>query len=334
MPGFGTDRRPTIAAVAIVSVIIPCRNAEQWVSEAIQSCLDQDIDVEVVAVDDGSTDSTGDVLRSFGSRVTVLTGRQRGAPAARNAGFAASGAPFVQFLDADDVILPGKLGLEVDRLGTTGADVVYGDWRYQFGGGDVPALGPVQASGAHDDPIEALLDDWWIPTVVPLHRRSSVVASGGWDPAVRVGQDHDLLLSSLIAGARLLYEPGCRSHWRRHDDDTVSRGDPVGWFTGRLLLLQKAQAALVSAGTLDAQRRRALARSYHRLARWWYSHDRATARRVRALAVETDRAVIREQDALYRALLRVGGFDGAERVAGLRQRLMGPAIDPHPAPGR
>ena len=99
-----------------LSVIIPAWNRAHLVCEAISSALNQRPgDVEVIVVDDGSSDNTGEVIReTYGDCVRLLQLAQRGgAGAARNAGAAVAQGEFVAFLDSDDVWLPGKLDAEL-----------------------------------------------------------------------------------------------------------------------------------------------------------------------------------------------------------------------------
>ncbi len=324
--------------MATVAVLIPCRDASPWVAEAVESCLRQEVDVEIIAVDDGSTDDTVDILRRFGPPVTVLSCPGTGAPTARNMAFEASSAPFIQYLDADDVILPGKLVEQLSFLEASAIDTVYGDWRYWFDDGRSQPLGPVQRTGLQHDPVEALLDDWWMPSMALLHRREAVAASGGWEPSIPVGDDHDFLLSLVIGGGHLGYQPGCHSLYRRHTDRSVSRGDQVQWLAGRTALLQKAERSLIRGGALTTQRRESLARSYHRLARWWWDHDPDQARRIYTRAREIHADMEPDAPVAYRALRALAGFDRAEQLLSIRRRALhrlGRSMaDPHPTPGR
>ncbi|HEX8847831.1 MAG TPA: glycosyltransferase family A protein [Pyrinomonadaceae bacterium] len=103
----------------ILSVVIPTWNRSRLVCEAIESALNQRAgQVEVIVVDDGSTDDTVDVLaRSFGSRIHLLRLPQRRGPgAARNAGIRLASGELIAFLDSDDLWLPGKLDAELGVL--------------------------------------------------------------------------------------------------------------------------------------------------------------------------------------------------------------------------
>ncbi len=100
----------------LISIVIPVYNGEEFIAEAIQSALAQDYrPIEVIVVDDGSTDRTRDMVRKFPA-VTLVEQSHRGAGAARNAGVRASTAQFIAFLDADDLWIPEKLSRQIERL--------------------------------------------------------------------------------------------------------------------------------------------------------------------------------------------------------------------------
>jgi glycosyltransferase involved in cell wall biosynthesis len=99
----------------LVSVVIPAYNAERFLAETLRSVLAQDYDpVEIVVVDDGSTDATAQIARAHGVR--CLRQRNGGQAAARNAGVAAAHGELVAFLDADDICEPSRLRRQVAQL--------------------------------------------------------------------------------------------------------------------------------------------------------------------------------------------------------------------------
>lgn len=101
----------------LVSTIIPTYNRENLVGEAIESVLDQSYrNVEVVVVDDGSTDGTVERLKQYDNRIKLIVQRNSGPAAARNRGIAASSGDFVAFLDSDDLWLPTKLEKQIAVL--------------------------------------------------------------------------------------------------------------------------------------------------------------------------------------------------------------------------
>ena len=91
---------------SLVSVIIPTYNTARYVQESIDSVLEQDYpNIQLIVIDDGSTDETVDIIRRYGERVVLLTQQNQGAAAARNAGLAAAEGGYIAFLDSDDVWL-------------------------------------------------------------------------------------------------------------------------------------------------------------------------------------------------------------------------------------
>lgn len=102
-------------APALVSVILPTYNRAWTLKEAVDSVLDQDYPhIELIVIDDGSTDTTQDLLAPYGDRIRVLTQVNRGVSAARNAGIRAAGGSLIALLDSDDAWDKRKISCQVD----------------------------------------------------------------------------------------------------------------------------------------------------------------------------------------------------------------------------
>ena|SRR5579859_8189540 len=101
-----------------VSVIIPTYNRERFVAKAIESVLNQTFDdLEVIVIDDGSTDGTRRILESYGERIRFICQENAGASAARNTGIEAAKGEWLAFLDSDDEWTPGYLAKQIQRAG-------------------------------------------------------------------------------------------------------------------------------------------------------------------------------------------------------------------------
>jgi glycosyltransferase involved in cell wall biosynthesis len=252
----------------LVSVIIPCFNAEQWIAEAIESCLNQTYPaIEVIVIDDGSTDGSLKVIQQY-PEVIWRTVRHRGGSAARNIGIALAKGDYMQFLDADDYLLPEKIARQVQHLERTKADIVYGDWRYQrhFSDGTY-CLDKITSAETHEDILEALLKDWWVAVSAILYTRSAIDKSQGWDETLSAAQDRDFLLSIIINNARVVYQPGCYAIYRRPDYPTVSSFSKNRWLTNQCRVLEKAEQRLLELGKLLPQYREAIASCYFQYAK-------------------------------------------------------------------
>src|ERR687888_538189 len=111
-----------------ISVVIPCHNARRWIDGAVESALVQGVSgLEIIVVDDGSDDGSGELVAMFPS-VRVVRTDQGGPSRARNIGTSLARGTFIQYLDADDLLAAGKLSGQLELLERTGADIAYGDW--------------------------------------------------------------------------------------------------------------------------------------------------------------------------------------------------------------
>ncbi len=259
-----------------VSIIVPCCNAERWVAEAIQSCLDQTYrPIEVIVIDDGSTDMSLDAIKSFGDVIRWETGPNRGGNHARNRGFELAKGEYVQFLDADDYVLPEKIEIQAAGLESSKADVVYGDWRHLSHLPDGRAqFEEITVSGEHMDMLASLLEGWWVASNAVLLRREAVSKIGGWDESLTAAQDTDFMMRLALAGSHFVYEPGCHSIYRRYGKVTVGTSNPRRCLENHCRVLDKAVDALKQSDRLTPTYGHALAHAYFRDARGWFNYDR------------------------------------------------------------
>jgi glycosyltransferase involved in cell wall biosynthesis len=261
-----------------VSVVIPCYNADRFLQETVESVLVQDYpDIEILLVDDGSTDGTAKLIRSFGSKVRAEFGPNRGPSAARNRGTALATGSFIQYLDADDLLLPGAEKRRVDALAASGADVAYSDWQRLeeqsdgiFSPCDVVSR---TIEDVHPDPEIAIFSDFWAPPAALLYRRSIVERIGSWNESLPVIQDARFLLDAALRGARFVHVSEVGAYYRVHQGPSVSRKDPVCFIRDCLRNATQVEEWFCAHGGLTPDRRRAVQRAYEFVARGSFEHD-------------------------------------------------------------
>ncbi|MGB8363066.1 MAG: glycosyltransferase [Rhizomicrobium sp.] len=191
-----------------MTVAIPCYNAEKWIARAIDSVLDQNYpDLRVIVIDDGSTDGSLAILDHYGSRITWEQQPHKGAAAARNTALALSTTEWILFLDADDYIEHGSLDAWV--AAGAKADVVFGPFQYEWGGRRWNRK-------AHSKPVtsQSILSDWlsgcFTPPCAILWRRSFLSSTGGWQAISIRADDGNLVMRSMLMGARpAISDRGC-----------------------------------------------------------------------------------------------------------------------------
>lgn len=300
-----------------VSVIIPTYNRSGYLRECIESALRQKgIDVEIIVVDDGSTDDTVEVAASFGDRIRYEHQENAGACSARNRGLGMARGGFVKFLDADDWLEPDSLADQVKTLETTGAEVSYGLWKEV--GGATAAEAPPSETMPCDDPVDALLADWWCVPCAYLIRRETALRAR-WDPSLTSAQDFDYMLRVAMTGARFVHTPRLVGYYRQHDEARVSRRNLDVWISNRERVLQKAEQALRESGGLTSSRSHWLALAYFRLAQSAYSTDRARFRELLARARNAQPS-FRPPRRFHAWMATVVGFEGAEALLEVRRR--------------
>lgn len=210
-----------------VSVLIPCYNAERFVCEAVQSALDQTYaNVEVVVVDDGSTDGSVDVLKSFGDQIRLEAGPNRGACLARNRAFELSSGQYVQYLDSDDRIEPTKIETQLPWLTSNRADMVLCNIGL-FGDEEGPRLEGHQHPEPVGDPM-LYLAEYGIATCAPIWKRDWVTRVNGFMPGLKRGQEADFHLRIASLNPRLVMLDDILVWVRMHDGPKVShrKADP------------------------------------------------------------------------------------------------------------
>lgn len=171
----------------LVSIIIPCYNAEEYVAEAIQSALDQAYpNCEVIVIDDGSNDGSLEEIKRFGDKIRWETGPNRGGCAARNRGFEISAGSFVQFFDADDLLHHQRI--EILMMAMTRHEDADFAWapNMKFVGRQIPKSFFSQQN-PESVPIarsKAVLQAAYAPSA-SLFRRSFLEKVGGWNESLQ-----------------------------------------------------------------------------------------------------------------------------------------------------
>jgi teichuronic acid biosynthesis glycosyltransferase TuaG len=251
-----------------VSVIIPAYNAEAFLARAIDSVEAQTFrDFEIVVVDDGSTDGTGDVLRDL-SGVRYIRQPHLGAAAARNRALEEATGALVAFLDADDEWLPEKLARQLEFMNDLGSSFSYTD-SYILRGGRRERYSAL-ARPHRGEILSPLIEDWLDQAFITIN---TVIASlsllqsvGGLERGIPAAsnEDYGLWLKLALRGTRFDYldEPLAVYH-RGHPSDS---SDAVAMVERHRIALQYFSSAYDFPTEARGRIARALARSSATLA--------------------------------------------------------------------
>lgn len=311
----------------LVSILIPCHNAERWVAQAIESALAQEWpEKEVVVVDDGSTDGSLGVIRRYEGRVRWETGPNRGGNAARNRLLELARGEWLQYLDADDYLLPPKVANQAEfALRHPGCDVIYSPTAWErIEGGEV-VCADTEIPEPHDPWLHLAL--WRLPqTGGPLWRKAALVGVGGWRVDQPCCQEHELYCRLLEAGSRFEHCAGCFAVYRDWEHGPrVTRRDRAEIHRHRLAIMDRIESCLRARGELSAARRQAVNDTRHRIARDLWKTDRGFALEVLRSIRASDSSFVPARGPasppLYSAVYRLLGFRGAQVVASWKRAL-------------
>lgn len=199
-----------------VSVIMPAFNADRFIAVALASLLQEraTVDLDIIVIDDGSTDDTRDVVAGIAARypeVRLLSNPRKGIASARNTGLdnLRDNCRFVTFLDADDASVNGRIACQrAAFIADPSIDVMYG--RVQiFRAFDDAMLAPCRNS-----PTRVIRGPYLQSAMYRPHVFDKV---GRFDETYRQGCDTDLVLRVLDSGARLVLDDAVAAYYRRHD---------------------------------------------------------------------------------------------------------------------
>lgn len=206
-----------------VSILIPCYNAERWIAQSIESALNQTYpNKEVIVVDDGSTDGSLEIIKSFGDSILWETGSNQGGNVARNRLLELSTGEWLQYLDADDYLLPDKIEDQISYLNNHGyeTDIIYSPVIVEYPNNNHEKY--VSTLPEPDDPW-ILLIKWQLPqTGGCLWKKQTIIELGGWKIDQPCCQEHELYSRFLIEHKNFLYSPKSGAVYRIFGKNTVS----------------------------------------------------------------------------------------------------------------
>ncbi len=310
----------------LVSVVIPCYNAARFVAEALESVFCQTLqDFEVIMIDDGSTDDTATVIRSFGSRVRAEFGPNRGASAARNRGTELARGEFIQYLDADDLLRTDALEKRVNALITSDADVAYSDWQrleeLEDGSFQPGSVFTRRIEDINHDPQIALFTKFWAPPAALLYRRRIVDAIGTWNESLPIIQDARFFLDAALVGGEFVYVAGVGADYRVHKSASLSRRNPAGYVQDIFHNACQVEAIWKSNGGITPERCAALEEVYGQVARFYFERDRLKFHEVLARIHALNPNYLPSGSRGLRELSRWLGYERAEAVALTYRRI-------------
>ena len=218
----------------LVSVLIPLYNAEEYLSDTLESIIEQTYkNIEVIIVDDGSLDNSLEIARTYEERyerIKVISQGNQGAASARNSAFSFSSGDYIQYQDADDLLHPDKIRLQIEALSSDGFDpyvMAISRWYRFYKSIDSIKKQELVIYKNYDTPKDILVDawsnahysivnSWMIPR--DLHERT-----GKWDETISVLDDSVFFASLVVLSKKIVYADKSIAYWRQDNLNSLSK---------------------------------------------------------------------------------------------------------------
>lgn len=258
-----------------VVAIIPCYNAAPTLKQTLAQCVDQGLS-SIVVVDDGSSDGTLQIARSFEPFATVLTGPNRGVSTARNWGIAESSGEWLIFLDSDDQLIPHTVEKRLAAAAENPeADVIVCRWQELIDTGSGTTDGPVRTIdriAIEADTEVAAAAYVWAPPAALMYRRTLVERIGGFRLDLPVIQDARFLFDAAYHGARFAFSDHVGALYLIQAG-SLSRRNPAHFWSDCLLNGMQIETLWRARGDLSTAQRDALAVIYYHAARGLFATE-------------------------------------------------------------
>jgi len=230
----------------LISVCMPLFNSANYLAAALDSVLDQSHpNVEIIVVDDGSTDASGAILQGYGPRVRAITQANKGAAAARNAAFRASSGDAILFMDCDDLIPPGHLSALAARL--DGPNVIaMGQWD-RFYSNPIEAKFPHRPTYRDAEGIQWLTSNGWemMQSAMFLIPREHIERFGLWDETRSPIDDFEFYTRMIASSAGLRFASEAKVFYRSRISGSLSGKRSRVYCEGQLHSLLRGTAHLL-----------------------------------------------------------------------------------------
>lgn len=302
-----------------ISVIIPCYNVDQYIAENLDSVLSQTVmPLEVICVDDGSTDKTISIIESYKSKYPELiqlyrNEENKGAPFSRNKGMEYSRGEYLQFLDADDIIFPSKFEHQQKLITASDVhpDILVGSFTKNF------------LDGTHKEYVNEDVDKWVAlidnrigVTSANLFKKSTVQAVGGWTEYLKSSQEYDLMFRMMQQNATVLFDTVKVNINRERPSGSITKSNPKEKWKRYINLRVRIFEHLAASGQITPERESAFLVNMLNAVRILYRYDRNAALNyyktyMKGKPLPTGASNINN---IYKTLYGAFGFDIAQRI--------------------
>jgi glycosyltransferase involved in cell wall biosynthesis len=318
-----------------VSIVIPAYNAAEWIAETIESVLQQTYhDLEVILVDDGSTDRTVEIaeyiLKSGRFRYQILRQENNGPSVARNRGWRVARGTWVQFLDADDLIHPRKIEIQIIEGSGGAVDVIYSDWqRLRWTGGTWAKENYIYKPMIGEDaPADLLRNENFIGLGSQLISLSALRRLGGFDESHRFIEDVELYIKIAVGnGVFVKAASSGPLFWYRDRPQSLSKSNPRQFVEAYIRNARLVAQHILQSQQCSSKSVEAVVDVYSQAARYFAQNNWQRFEQILTEIEALRPGFVPKSPLALQRLSRVVGYKNAERIAvfyrGMKREYVG-----------
>ncbi len=314
--------KETTASDIKISVIIPCYNVDKYIDECLQAVYAQELlPLEVICVDDGSTDRTIEILQKYKALYPdnfhlLINDGNRGATYSRNRGLSMAQGEYLNFFDADDLMLPYKLKHQTELLESLEEkpDILVSSCIKRYIDGKEKNYIYYK-----QDQWNALMDAVLGVTTSNLFKRTKVLEINGWSENLKSSQEYDLMFRMLMADANVYFDTKIVCINRERESGSISKTDPKERWKRYIDLRIRIYEFLKSSGKITPSIEQTFVNVLFTAIRIYYQYNKPEAiqlhnKYIRPLRMPSESNAISSK---YLTLYRVLGFAKAQQIVEL-----------------
>ena len=255
----------------LVSILIPAYNAECYIRETIDSCLNQSYkNIEVIVVDDGSDDSTVSILKEYSSkdsRLSFIEQRRLGAQKARNLAFRSCHGDYIQYLDSDDKLSLDKIEESINSLiDLNKFDICFSKLYLWYPNGNRLVKSGDSIYRNFNSGLEWLIESWSgggiSQTSMWLISRELHYLAGDWDESLKKNQDGEFFSRVLLSANNIIFQNKGEVYYRKDNADSISNRNDIDSLNSVLFSISLIRTSIDKKGLLSIKVKRAISRKY------------------------------------------------------------------------
>lgn len=305
-----------------VSVIIPVYNGAQTIVRTLDSVFAQEgVNLEIIVINDGSTDQTLEVLQTFKTQINLFSTLNQGVSHARAFGLTKATGSYIQYLDSDDLLAPQKIRMQMQALKNKNGDVAYGDWQ-KFVEVNKNIIFKDKVSQEIDGDLETtIFAKFWAPPAALLYSKR-ICEKLSWSNTLPIIQDARYLLDAARSDGHFVYTPGVMAYYRTEQEYSLSQKSKLAFIKDIYQnSLEIHQCWLVSE-SYNQEKEKSIINSLRYTINEFRGLDRQCAKKAINALLTIAPGYIPEEKGLLRLMSKLFGYKQAEYLAYIKRKFL------------